>query len=191
MAPHSSTLAWKISWTEEPGRLQSMGSLRPPGKSWLYHFMFPSPVWRLQFLHIFANTFYYLSLWLFSIFVCFSSEFFINLWRWALFFPSHFSPLHFKNFNCNMHIIITRAHIIHVQPGNFLHMSILEYPPRRFKSSPLAQKSSVSPFLAIDSHTKGLFWLKNQTSSVCSGLDKQGSVCTLCVCFLHSTYASV
>ena len=28
MAPHSSTLAWKLSWTEEPGRLQSMGSLR-------------------------------------------------------------------------------------------------------------------------------------------------------------------
>ena len=28
MAPHSSTLAWKIPWTEEPGRLKSMGSLR-------------------------------------------------------------------------------------------------------------------------------------------------------------------
>ena len=28
VAPHSSTLAWKIPWTEEPGRLQSMGSLR-------------------------------------------------------------------------------------------------------------------------------------------------------------------
>ena len=27
-APHSSTLAWKIPWTEEPGRLQSMGSQR-------------------------------------------------------------------------------------------------------------------------------------------------------------------
>ena len=27
MAPHSSTLAWKIPWTEEPGRQQSMGSL--------------------------------------------------------------------------------------------------------------------------------------------------------------------
>ena len=27
MAPHSSTLAWKIPWIEEPGRLQSMGSL--------------------------------------------------------------------------------------------------------------------------------------------------------------------
>ena len=25
MAPHSNTLAWKIPWTEEPGRLQSMG----------------------------------------------------------------------------------------------------------------------------------------------------------------------
>ena len=28
MAPHSSTLAWKMPWMEEPGRLQSMGSLR-------------------------------------------------------------------------------------------------------------------------------------------------------------------
>ena len=28
MAPHSSTLAWKIPWMEEPGRLQSMRSLR-------------------------------------------------------------------------------------------------------------------------------------------------------------------
>ena len=28
MASHSSTLAWKIPWMEEPGRLQSMGSLR-------------------------------------------------------------------------------------------------------------------------------------------------------------------
>ena len=28
MAPHSSTLAWKIPWMEEPGGLQSMGSLK-------------------------------------------------------------------------------------------------------------------------------------------------------------------
>ena len=28
MAPHSSTLAWKIPWVEEPGRLKSVGSLR-------------------------------------------------------------------------------------------------------------------------------------------------------------------
>ena len=28
MAPHSSTLAWKIPWMEEPGGLQSMGLLR-------------------------------------------------------------------------------------------------------------------------------------------------------------------
>ena len=33
MAPHSSTLAWKIPWTEEPGRLQSMGSRRV-GPDW-------------------------------------------------------------------------------------------------------------------------------------------------------------
>ena len=34
MAPHSSTLDWKIPWAEEPGRLQSMGSLRV-GHDWV------------------------------------------------------------------------------------------------------------------------------------------------------------
>ena len=33
MAPHSSTLAWKIPWMEEPGRLQSMWSIRV-GHDW-------------------------------------------------------------------------------------------------------------------------------------------------------------
>ena len=33
MAPHSSTLAWKIPWMEKPGRLQSMGSMRV-GHDW-------------------------------------------------------------------------------------------------------------------------------------------------------------
>ena len=33
MAPHFSTLAWKMPWMEEPGRLQSMGSLRA-GHDW-------------------------------------------------------------------------------------------------------------------------------------------------------------
>ena len=43
MAPHSSTLAWKISWMEEPGRLQSMGSWRVRHDwatfLWLFTFM--------------------------------------------------------------------------------------------------------------------------------------------------------
>ena len=34
MAAHSSTLAWRIPWTEEPGRLQSMGSQRV-GHDWV------------------------------------------------------------------------------------------------------------------------------------------------------------
>ena len=34
MATHSSVLAWKILWTEEPGRLQSIG-LQPVGHSWV------------------------------------------------------------------------------------------------------------------------------------------------------------
>ena len=33
MAPHSSILAWRVPWTEEPGRFQSMGSLRV-GHNW-------------------------------------------------------------------------------------------------------------------------------------------------------------
>ena len=39
MAPHSSTLAWKIPWMEEPGRLPSMGSLRVgPTEQLHFHF---------------------------------------------------------------------------------------------------------------------------------------------------------
>ena len=50
MAPHSSTLAWKIPWTEEPGRLQSMGSLRV-GHDWatslsLFTFMHRRRKWQ-------------------------------------------------------------------------------------------------------------------------------------------------
>ena len=37
MAPHCSTLAWKIPWTEEPGRLQSMGS-RLSDFTFTFHF---------------------------------------------------------------------------------------------------------------------------------------------------------
>ena len=46
MAPHSSTLAWKILWTVEPGRLQSMGSLRV-GHDWVTSLsLFPFIHWR-------------------------------------------------------------------------------------------------------------------------------------------------
>ena len=38
MATHSSTLAWKILWTEEPGRLQSMG-LQRVGYDFTFTFM--------------------------------------------------------------------------------------------------------------------------------------------------------
>ena len=39
LAPHSSTLAWKIPWTEEPGRRQSMGQTESDTTEWL-HFHF-------------------------------------------------------------------------------------------------------------------------------------------------------
>ena len=40
MAPHSSTLAWRIPWTEEPGRLQSMG--------WLSYFTLTFHIYALE-----------------------------------------------------------------------------------------------------------------------------------------------
>ena len=50
MAPHSSILAWKIPWVEEPGGLQSMGSLRV-GHDWatslsLFTFMYWKRKWQ-------------------------------------------------------------------------------------------------------------------------------------------------
>ena len=44
MATHSSTLAWKIPWMEEPGRLQSMGPLRV-GHDWA------TSLWLFTFIH--------------------------------------------------------------------------------------------------------------------------------------------
>ena len=50
MAPHSSTLAWKIPWTEEPGGLQSMGLLRVrhnwATSLWLFAFMHWRRKWQ-------------------------------------------------------------------------------------------------------------------------------------------------
>ena len=46
MAPHSSTLAWKIAWTEEPGRLQSMGLLRFGHDRATSHSLFTFMHWR-------------------------------------------------------------------------------------------------------------------------------------------------
>ena len=48
MAPHSSVLAWKIPWAEEPGRLQSTGSLTV-GHDWAtWLSLFTSMHWRRQ-----------------------------------------------------------------------------------------------------------------------------------------------
>ena len=50
MAPHSSTLAWKIPWMGEPGRLQSMGSLQVrhdwATSLWLFTFMHWRRTWQ-------------------------------------------------------------------------------------------------------------------------------------------------
>ena len=76
MATHSSTLAWKIPWTEEPGRLQSLGSQRD-GHDWATSLHFsPLPTRRLvpslcshRILCFFQLLFYYPMLQLFPWFM--------------------------------------------------------------------------------------------------------------------------
>ena len=51
MATHSSTHAWRIAWTEEPGRLQPMG-LQSQTRLSSFHFHHP---WRLASLHTFRG----------------------------------------------------------------------------------------------------------------------------------------
>ena len=48
MATHSSTPAWKIPWTEEPGRLQSMG-LQKVGHDWVTSLHFCAQTWLQDF----------------------------------------------------------------------------------------------------------------------------------------------
>ena len=50
MAPHSNTLAWKIPWTEKPGWLQSMGSLRVGHDSVTSLSLFTFMHWRSSLL---------------------------------------------------------------------------------------------------------------------------------------------
>ena len=47
MAPHSSVLAWKVPWTEEPGGLQSMGSRRV-GHDFTFTFTFHAHAWEKE-----------------------------------------------------------------------------------------------------------------------------------------------
>ena len=55
MATHSSILAWRIPWTEEPGRLQSTG-LQRVGHDWVtFTYLFTSRSWGLGFQHTFSG----------------------------------------------------------------------------------------------------------------------------------------
>ena len=72
MAPHSSTLAWKIPWMEEPGRLQSMGSRRV-GHDWatsfsLFTFMHCIRKWWSEPQS--APSLVFLTVWSYSIYGC-------------------------------------------------------------------------------------------------------------------------
>ena len=65
MATHSSILTWEIPWTEEPGRLQSMGS-QGVGQDWATNNSHPStPKWKQAlWLHLLLSVFLMIKFWL-------------------------------------------------------------------------------------------------------------------------------
>ena len=115
MAIHSSTMAWKIPWTEEPGRLQSMGSQRV-GHDWatslhfkvyaeLFHYSF-NPSWTLShvchlfisFCEVSAQVFCPLLNWVLGLsyqFVRYTRETFFKRMYAECFFPTGGLPFHF------------------------------------------------------------------------------------------------
>ena len=59
MATYSSTLAWNTPWTEEPGRLQSIGSQESDTTQQLNHYYRARSRIKIIHLYIFAETLYY------------------------------------------------------------------------------------------------------------------------------------
>ena len=99
MATHSSTLAWRIPWTEEPGRLQSMGSQRV-GHNW---------VTSLSFSFIHTHTHILLTL-LFSNSVMSNSLWPHGLQHTRLPCPSPSTRV--CSSSCSLHWIIPSSHLI-------------------------------------------------------------------------------
>ena len=60
MATHSSILAWRIPWTEEPGRLQSMGSQRVR-RDWTTHTHMHVYIYIYIYIYIYTHTHIYVS----------------------------------------------------------------------------------------------------------------------------------
>ena len=76
MGPHSSTLAWKIPWSEEPDRLQSMGSQRV-GHDWVTSLSFYTTI--VSYVH-FKITYVYLTHWIQHYVSCLVSQLCPTLW---------------------------------------------------------------------------------------------------------------
>ena len=69
MATHSSTLAWKIPWTEDPGRLQSMG-LQRVGHDWATWLLFTSYLYlHCRQWFIYTYTPHHAHFWMYGCFI--------------------------------------------------------------------------------------------------------------------------
>ena len=84
MVPHSSTLAWKVPWTQEPGGLQSMGSQRV-GHDWVTSYT------RLQYIPIvvtshclwwLADQPFFIAEWYLLVWICYSLFIYMLIGTW-------------------------------------------------------------------------------------------------------------
>ena len=79
MATHASTLAWKVPWMEEPGRLQSMG-LQRVGHDWLHFHFFTQRQYGVWFSPLILKEGFFF--FLFFFFNDISSYLLISAWNW-------------------------------------------------------------------------------------------------------------
>ena len=114
VATHSSTLAWRIPWTEEPGGLQSTVSQRV-GHDWatslsvsvcahiytvvfIYLIDISPPSFLLHFPFFLKKVFIYLSLAVLGLHCC--AQAFSSCWEWGLFCSCTVQASHCRSFSC-------------------------------------------------------------------------------------------
>ena len=96
-APHSSILAWRLPWTEEPGRLQSMGSQRVR-HDWATSLSLSSAFSKSSLNSFREATFYLLPIWGMSSLSFFLSSFLLSFFLTLLLLTRALSPMLSKNF---------------------------------------------------------------------------------------------
>ena len=161
LATHSSILAWKIPWTEEPGRLQSLGSQRVV-HNWthvLYDTFFFLAAFTILFVFDFWELDYDLSQWKFL--------WFISVWASLniIYLDGHLSPQICVDV-CVFDVVVTSSSLFGpASVGKDIHLKVTVRMPAGLDAMPLVHgkawwcnlHAAVSAEVNISAHCRGVF----------------------------------